>query len=224
MLTERLLQVTLLGTEWVLYLLVGLSVLSVALMVERAILYWNLERGWRRLSERLDPLIHAGDLGAVREVLRAWRGTEADVPRACIEALGRGLATAERETRASLLLWQQHLDRRMAFLGTLGNNAPFLGLFGTVLGIIRAFHDLSLDAKGGANVVMAGISEALVATAAGLFVAIPAVIAFNAFQRQISRQVTRAEALTERLMAQAAPRPPRPSPGLEAEGSRDPVS
>ena len=224
MLTERLLQVTLLGTEWVLWLLIGLSVVSVALMVERAILFWNLGRGWQRLADRLDPLIHAGDLDGIREVLRAWRGTEADVPRACVESLARGIATAERETRASLMTWQQHLDRRMAFLGTLGNNAPFLGLFGTVLGILRAFHDLSLDAKGGANVVMAGISEALVATAAGLFVAIPAVIAFNAFQRQISRQVTRAEALTERLMARATPRVPRPAPAPHPEDSHDPVS
>jgi len=76
--------------------------------------------------------------------------------------MDRGPEVAAREARAVLLGWQQHLDRRMAFLGTLGNNAPFLGLFGTVLGIIRAFHDLSLDTKGGANVVMAGISEALI--------------------------------------------------------------
>lgn len=224
MLTERLLQVTLLGTEWVLYLLMALSVVSVALMVERAILFWNLGRGWQRLAERLDPLIHAGDLDGVREVLRVWRGIEADVPRACVDALPRGIATAERETRAALMTWQQRLDRRMAFLGTLGNNAPFLGLFGTVLGIIRAFHDLSLDAKGGANVVMAGISEALVATAAGLFVAIPAVIAFNAFQRQISRNVTRSEALTERLMAQASPRPSRSGAASPSEGSQQSIS
>jgi biopolymer transport protein ExbB len=83
-------------------------------------------------------------------------------------------------------------------LGTLGNNAPFIGLFGTVLGIIRAFADLAVANKAGTNTagtVMAGISEALVATAVGLFVAIPAVLAYNIFQRLLKRVIGRSSAL-----------------------------
>ncbi|MBM3274146.1 MAG: MotA/TolQ/ExbB proton channel family protein [Candidatus Sericytochromatia bacterium] len=76
-------------------------------------------------------------------------------------------------------------ERGLVILGTLGNNAPFIGLFGTVLGIIKAFHDLAQSASQGPSAVMAGISEALVATAVGILVAIPAVIAFNLCQRQI---------------------------------------
>jgi len=102
---------------------------------------------------------------------------------------------------AALVTEQQRLERRLSILGTLGNNAPFIGLFGTVLGIIRAFHDLSLDVKGGASVVMTGISEALIATAAGLFVAIPAVIAYNYFQRRTARAIAQAQAAADTLIA-----------------------
>jgi biopolymer transport protein ExbB len=80
---------------------------------------------------------------------------------------------------------RQPFEKTLSFLGTLGNNAPFLGLFGTVIGIIKAFADLSVGTAkaAGAGAVMTGISEALVATAVGIFVAIPAVVAFNAFNR-----------------------------------------
>lgn len=77
------------------------------------------------------------------------------------------------------------LEKRLGILATFGNNAPFIGLFGTVLGVIDAFHTLGLGAGFGVEAVMGGISEALVATAAGLFVAIPSVIAYNYFVRRI---------------------------------------
>jgi biopolymer transport protein ExbB len=201
MLTERLMQVTLLGTEWVLYLLIALSVVSISLMIERVLFFRSNRLAWDKLLARVDPLLHADDPKGLAEVLRTWQGPEADVLRAGILGARKGKAAAERLVHAALLVETQRLDRRLAFLGTLGNNAPFIGLFGTVMGIIRAFHDLSLDVKGGANVVMSGVSEALIATAAGLFVAIPAVIAFNAFQRRVSKDVNRAEASADRLLA-----------------------
>ncbi len=77
------------------------------------------------------------------------------------------------------------LEKRLGILATFGNNAPFIGLFGTVLGIIQAFHDLGSSTEFGVKVVMTGISEALVATAMGLFVAIPSVIAYNYFVRKV---------------------------------------
>ncbi|MBN2895506.1 MAG: MotA/TolQ/ExbB proton channel family protein [Campylobacterales bacterium] len=77
------------------------------------------------------------------------------------------------------------LEKRLGILATFGNNAPFIGLFGTVLGVIDAFHTLGAGAGFGVEAVMGGISEALVATAAGLFVAIPSVIAYNYFVRRM---------------------------------------
>jgi biopolymer transport protein ExbB len=96
---------------------------------------------------------------------------------------------------------KQTLDRGLMVLGTLGNNAPFIGLFGTVIGIIVAFKDLATNPAGGPSVVMAGISESLVATAIGLVVAIPAVIAFNAFQRVVKRHVANAEAVMKLVLS-----------------------
>jgi biopolymer transport protein ExbB len=85
-------------------------------------------------------------------------------------------------------------------LGTLGNNAPFIGLFGTVLGIIKAFADLAKNQGGGATVVMAGIADALVATAVGLLVALPAVVAFNIFQGRIRRTMGRVDTLAHLIL------------------------
>jgi biopolymer transport protein ExbB len=87
------------------------------------------------------------------------------------------------------------LEKRLGILATFGNNAPFIGLFGTVLGIINAFHSLSKEGNEfGVNVVMGGISEALIATATGLFVAIPSVIAYNYFVRKIKMILLEMEA------------------------------
>jgi biopolymer transport protein ExbB len=99
-------------------------------------------------------------------------------------------------------------ERRLIFLGTLGNNAPFIGLFGTVLGIIRAFADLAAHpGAGGAATVMAGISEALVATAVGLFVALPAVVMFNLYSRWLRRSAQRATVLGHAVVAFLRSRP-----------------
>ncbi|MFA6788675.1 MAG: MotA/TolQ/ExbB proton channel family protein [Arcobacteraceae bacterium] len=89
------------------------------------------------------------------------------------------------------------LEKRLGILATFGNNAPFIGLFGTVLGVINAFHALSNGNDFKVNVVMGGISEALVATAAGLFVAIPCVIAYNYFVRKIKMTLLEIEANQE---------------------------
>jgi biopolymer transport protein ExbB len=93
------------------------------------------------------------------------------------------------------------LERRLAILGTIGSNAPFVGLLGTVIGIIRAFH--ALDQSGGqvSTALMAEIGEALGATALGLLVALPAVALFNVFQRAISTRIARAEALGRELLS-----------------------
>ena len=111
-------------------------------------------------------------------------------------------------------------ERFLSFLGTLGSNAPFVGLFGTVLDIIKAFNDLGAVAIRGSAIqqtVMTGISEALVATAVGLAVAIPAVVAYNLFTRTLKNRLSRAQALAHALVAAA--RNPRP----EASAGARPV-
>lgn len=95
------------------------------------------------------------------------------------------------------------MERSLNFLATLGANAPYIGLFGTVLGIMKAFNDLARSSDAGQQTVMAGISIALVATAAGLFVAIPAVISYNYFQRQVRGVFQGLESVKELCVAYA---------------------
>lgn len=201
MLVERLMQVALLGSEWVLWLLIVLSVFSVAVMIERFWYFRGNAAAWERLQARVEPLLRTGDLKGLADVLGTWPGSEAEVLRAGLDGARKDREAAEKMVHAALTTERQRLERRLSVLGTLGNNAPFIGLFGTVLGIIQAFHDLSLDTRGGAGTVMAGISEALVATAAGLFVAIPAVIAYNYFVRRTTRAIARAQAAADTLIA-----------------------
>ena len=117
------------------------------------------------------------------------------------------------------------LERHLGILGTLGNNAPFIGLFGTVLGIIKAFADLAQQpGRRGAAAVMAGISEALVATAVGLLVAIPAVVAFNIFQGRVRRTMAarRRHGSPDPVGGRRRRRPSRPPPGrgVQSHGRR----
>jgi len=127
---------------------------------------------------------------------------EAEVVRAAVEHADRGPDAVEEVVAARVERIRLDYERRLAFLGTLGNNAPFIGLFGTVLGIIRAFADLAAHpGAGGASTVMAGISEALVATAVGLFVALPAVVMFNLYTRWLRRAAQRSAVLGHAAVA-----------------------
>ncbi len=167
-LSARFLSLALGGAGWVLWLLITLSVVSLAI---------SLERLWYFRTHRVQKATLLADMHAL---LRERASANIDreelaPPRADIAAAAEGAKAREK----------LRLERNLAFLATLGSNAPFVGLFGTVLGIIKAFHDLAGSQAGGPSVVMAGISEALVATAVGLMVAIPAVAAFNYFNRRV---------------------------------------
>ena len=199
-LTERILGFTLLGSEWVLWLLVGLSVLSVAIMVERALVLSG-DRDSDALARDLLALLKRGDIDKARQALSGNRTPAATVAAAGLENYDRGndaIAEAMASAKARLRI---DLERNLGVLGTLGNNAPFIGLFGTVLGIIKAFADLSKNQAGGAAAVMSGISEALVATAVGLMVAIPAVIFFNFFQGKVRKAMARVDAMAHLVLS-----------------------
>jgi biopolymer transport protein ExbB len=194
-LSHKLLGVTLGSAEWVLWVLVILSVASIALMLERAVYFAR-----HRLpnSEALALQLARGEFDAVRAAVGDRPGMEAAVVREALASMSKGPDTVEQVIASTVARERPQYERFLSFLGTLGNNAPFIGLFGTVLGIIKAFNDLGRSgAKGGAiqQTVMAGISEALVATAVGLAVAIPAVVAFNLFNRQLKTLTSRTNAL-----------------------------
>jgi biopolymer transport protein ExbB len=207
-----------LGTGWVLILMFVLSVVSLAIMLERAWLFWTLRDNTEVLMRDLGRLLRTGDLEGARRRLEASPSAEAAVVIAGIVEADLGADAAEEAMAGASALQKLKLERRLAFLGTLGNNAPFIGLLGTVIGIVGAFEELSKAgapmpgaAPGAAaaatasqlapQAVMANIAEALVATAVGLLVAIPAVAAFNWFQRMVKTTLANTDALAHVLLA-----------------------
>ncbi len=207
MLQTKLLAFTNLGAEWVLWLLIGLSIASVGIMIERLAFFLS-----RRAIDvdALQARLLDGDLAGAAAAVAGRRGMEAEVVRAAVTHAAKGPEAVREVVSGTIERARIEYERRLAFLGTLGNNAPFIGLFGTVLGIIRAFVDLSRNpGAAGAGTVMAGISEALVATAVGLFVALPAVVAYNLFQRGLRRTAQRATALGHAAVAHLEARPVR---------------
>ena len=201
--TDRILAFTLMGSEWVLWLLILLSVLSVAIMIERALAMSGRFAGLEAQADKLRRLVTDGDLKAVRELLGMPRSPEVRVALVGLDALADGKNAAVEAMAAARLQERLAMEKRLGILGTLGNNAPFIGLFGTVLGIIKAFADLAKNQSAGSAAVMSGISEALVATAVGLMVAIPAVVAFNIFQGRVRRTMGRVDALAHLVLSGA---------------------
>jgi biopolymer transport protein ExbB/TolQ len=197
---DELLGFTLIGAEWVLWLLVILSVLSITIMIERSIYFYKKSINFQGFTDKLIKHLNNGDLKKASLLAEGNSSIEGRI-------LEIGLTNFEKssinQTQGSmegfLIGEKQKLDRGLIILGTLGNNAPFIGLFGTVIGIIKAFNDLANNPAGGPSVVMNGISEALVATAVGLLVAIPAVIAFNAFNRIVKLHLSNSQAIIKLL-------------------------
>ena len=191
------------GTEWILWLLICLSTVSLTIILERALFHWRRRIDIDHIGPRVDALLARGDPTEAIRVLRQYPSMESEVsvqvlahaewPSSALEDLYRSVLETER----------LRYEARIGFLATVGSNAPFIGLFGTVLGIVSAFSDLS-GAGAGANraqVIMQSISEALVATAVGIVVAIPAVMAYNVFQRRTDRAAGAAEAMVRSIMA-----------------------
>lgn len=198
-----------LGAGWVLILMLILSVVSLAIMLERAWLYWSLRDDVPELMRDLGRLLRGGDLDGARRRLEASPSAEAAVVIAGIVEAGMGHEAAEEAMLGASALQRLKLEKRLIFLGTLGNNAPFIGLLGTVIGILAAFDELGkaknatmqASAAFAPEQVMNSIAEALVATAIGLLVAIPAVASFNTFQRIVRTTLANTEALSHVLLA-----------------------
>lgn len=201
-LTTKFLAFTLLGAQWVLWLLIGLSIISVAIMIERALYFARRRVDLDALTRDVREGIRSGDPDATLSRWKAAQSMEAIIARVGLAEARRGAGAAAEAMVGRRGRERQLLERRLAFLGTLGNNAPFIGLFGTVLGIIRSFHDLAENTQAGAQTVMTGISEALVATAVGLMVAIPAVLAFNYFMRRVRAMVSNADSIAHVILAE----------------------
>ena len=170
-----LLKGALVGDSWVLFILIALSIWSLAVAYERWATFKRQLKD-QGLREALQAPLAARDMAAALKAAQANDSLQGRCLAAMLAKAGEGPEAAEEALQAALIEERLKLEKNLIILGTLGNNAPFLGLFGTVLGIIKAFNDLAVSGTSGASVVMAGISSALVATALGILVAIPAVV------------------------------------------------
>ncbi len=193
------------GASPVMYLMILLSIVSLGIVIERAIYLFRRSDDVEALATKLESHLAEGDVEGARVRLRQSASPEAQVVLAGLAKIEGGARAASEAMTAASTVERMKLERGLAFLGTLGNNAPFLGLFGTVIGIIMAFEQLGRGGmSGGAGApteVMASIAEALVATAVGLAVAIPSVATYNYFQRRIRTSLSSASALSHVLLA-----------------------
>lgn len=164
------------------------SIVSVAVIVERL---WSISRASRRSERFHRAAAEAWQEGGVSEVVAVTRRDDsllgaiyrAVLAQSDVDDDARHLVAGRQVTGAI-----RHLKRYVWLLGTIGSLAPFIGLLGTVIGIIRAFENMAATGSGGFAVVAAGISEALIATAAGLLVGVLAIFAYNAFMVRIGNE------------------------------------
>ncbi len=196
---ERLLALSHFGSRWVLWLLIALSVAALAVVIERAVLFVSSRDDVAILRAELRRLLGENDFEQARRRLEESPSFEARVAAAGLSC--PGAASAEERMRGETELCRLSMEQNLALLGTLGNNAPFIGLLGTVIGIVRSFRELQSSAGQVSAGLMAEIGEALIATAVGLLVALPAVAAFNLFQRLIRARMGRAAALAHEVLA-----------------------
>jgi len=189
------------GAGWVMWLLVALSVLVVAIAIERAVVLCLSSGDVAALRQNVASALDRYDLAAARGHLAASPTIEARVLEAGLGALLRGPAAVEERLASEAQMARLSLERRIGLLGTVGSNAPFIGLLGTVIGIIRAFHALDQSSGQVSTALMSEIGEALTATAVGFLVALPAVALFNFYQQKLGARITRAEALGREMLS-----------------------
>lgn len=206
MLTQRFLQLNLLGAEWVNWTLVFLSIIGLAITVDRMILYWRTRERFTALQAGLQDALRRQDLAAARGLVQSDTLIR-NVLRAGLETVGRGERdpkSVEEEMLAALAAERSRYDARVAWLTTIANIAPLVGLLGTIIGVVGAFYGLGqagTTQSAGNPQVMSSIAEALASTAFGIFVAVPGVVAYNLLKAHMGVRLREAESLMREVLA-----------------------
>jgi len=177
----------------VMLIIVGCSIMTLGFAIERA-LYFFQRRG--DPDAMLKDVLERVRAGGLKEA--EWKCASTAHPAGPVAAQvlkHAHLSEEAQEDQLQIALSEQRLllERNLGVLGTMGNTAPLIGLLGTVWGIMRAFHDMARTGSAGPSVVAAGVAEALFTTAAGLLVAVPAVMLYNHYVRRVSVVLTVAE-------------------------------
>jgi len=172
------------------YVLLLCSVLSLGVIIDRLVSYGRQARVARAgFMERIRDALKRKDVEGAITLCRDTDAPFAKVVQAGLEKAGRTEKLVSGVMERQVAVETARLERLTSIVATIGNVAVYIGLFGTVLGIIRAFRDISVAGTGGMDVVIGGVAEALITTATGLAVAVPSVVLYNYFSRRIERFV-----------------------------------
>jgi biopolymer transport protein ExbB/TolQ len=183
------------------YILLFCSLVSVTILLERILYYRRRSRMKRaEFMARVKKALNGGNLERAIGICRDVEAPFSRVVSAGLELCDRQEKEISNAMEREMTIETSKLERYTIIVATIGNTAVYIGLFGTVLGIIRAFHDISAAGAGGMSIVIGGVAEALVCTAAGLFVAIPAVIAYNYFTRRVEHFINDMELCASELV------------------------
>ncbi len=189
-----------LRSSWVIILMLVLSVVVLAVTIERWFYFARTKLDSDKFLEKIKAYVIDGKYNDAINFCKQSKGTIPIVIREGLEERSLPRDEVAKLMEASQAEQKVNLQRYLNILGTLGNTAPFIGLLGTVLGIIKAFRDLAGSAGGGPEVVMVGIAEALIATAAGLAVAIPAVIIFNYYMDRVKNICVEMDTVAKKVL------------------------
>lgn len=204
MFAEKIFNVAHYVDQAVLWLLVVLSIVSVGIIFDRFIALKKVSSKSAAIREKIRTAIQSNSLEDVEELGKDKDSLEGRAASYALKHLKENGSKGLSELFNSFALTERpELEKHLNFLATIGSNAPYIGLFGTVLGIMKAFNDLATSTDAGQQTVMAGISQALIATAAGLFVAIPAVAAYNFYSKKVKSTFQNLESVKELCLAYA---------------------
>ncbi|OFZ31664.1 MAG: tolQ protein [Bdellovibrionales bacterium RIFCSPHIGHO2_01_FULL_40_29] len=186
MFAEKIFAIAHYADQVVLIILIIMSVLSVGMIFERFMALKRISEESSRIRLRIKLALQTNSLQDFEDLAKDPSSIEGRAANQSMKHIKEsGLNGFEEVFNTFILIEKPDLEKYLAVLATIASNAPFIGLLGTVLGIMKAFNDLAQATDAGQQTVMAGISVALVATAAGLFVAIPAGIFYNYFTRKV---------------------------------------
>ncbi len=184
----------------VMYVLIFCSILTVAVILQKLFIFRKLKKINRfALLDSVKSKVIEGDINGAIELCQKESNPYCAVLLAGLLQQGKGEMAVESAMERAVAEETIKLEEYTGIVGTIGNTAVYIGLFGTVIGIMRAFHDIATMGQGGMNTVIVGVSEALIATATGLLVAIPSVVAFNYFITRIDRIVREMELCASEL-------------------------
>jgi len=197
---KSILEIVMIG-GFTMYILLFCSLISIAIFLERLMYYRKLSKIKRNeFMVAMRRAVNNKNMERAAEICRITPAPFSQVVHAGLELYNRSGKEIFNAMEREITVATAKLERYTSIVATIGNTAVYIGLFGTVLGIIRAFHDISAAGAGGMSIVIGGVAEALVCTATGLFVAIPAVIAYNYFTKRVERFITDMELCASEFM------------------------